>query len=216
MTIRALKDSVERQFLERLRRLGSATIQDICTEIGVTATAVRQRLARLQAQEFVAREVVRSGRGRPHHTYRVTDLGVRELGENYSDLAPILWREVRSIDEPVLRERVTGRIVDAMVDQYRGRVHAENIDERVKQLCTALTERGFDMEVDLDGPLPILRENNCPYPDLTGEDEEICRIEQSMFRRILGADVVLKHCKLDGHNCCEFHVNKQETTHSHV
>src|SRR3954452_24671283 len=87
----------DRTFLERLHQLGGGTIQDICADLGVTATAVRQRLVRVQETTLVARSLVRTARGRPHHTYRVTDAALRALGDNYADLAMILWRELRNI-----------------------------------------------------------------------------------------------------------------------
>src|ERR1700685_1272906 len=90
----------DRQFLERLHQLGGGTVQEICADLGVTATAVRQRLLRLQASSMVARELVRAGRGRPHHVYRVTQAALCELGDNYAELAQILWRELRNIEEP--------------------------------------------------------------------------------------------------------------------
>ncbi|NOX55177.1 MAG: MarR family transcriptional regulator, partial [Planctomycetes bacterium] len=76
----------DRQLLQQLHRLGSATVSQLCAELGVTATAVRQRLLRLQSAELVTREAVRSGRGRPRYVYRLTDAGLRSLGDNYSDL----------------------------------------------------------------------------------------------------------------------------------
>src|ERR1041385_8868908 len=103
------------QFLNELHRIGPQTVQAICTAIGVTATAIRQRLSRLQGNGFVARDLVRSGRGRPHYVYRVTDKGLRQLGDNYGDLALILWREVRRIPDSAIRATITARVRDALV-----------------------------------------------------------------------------------------------------
>ena len=108
----------DRQFLERLHELGGGTVQEICADLGVTATAVRQRLVRLQGLKMVARELVRAGRGRPHHVYRVTQAGLCELGDNYAELAQILWREMNNIEEPAVRARVVSRIEDALVEQF--------------------------------------------------------------------------------------------------
>lgn len=194
----------DRRFLDQVHRIGPGTVQEICAEMGVTATAVRQRLTRLQSLELVSREMVRTGRGRPHYVYRVTDLGLRQLGENYSDLALILWREMREIEEPDVRERVVSRIRDAFVQRYGPVVQADSLEQRVRQLQAALSDRGFDVEVDQSGSLPILRENNCPYQELANSDPSICELEQDVFQRVLGVEVRLTECCLDGHHCCEF------------
>ncbi|MEX0716018.1 MAG: MarR family transcriptional regulator [Planctomycetaceae bacterium] len=194
----------DREFLEALHRRDGATVQTLCDRMGVTATAVRQRLNRLLGLGMVMREAVRSGRGRPHHAYRVTDAGRKELGDNYADLALILWRELRNV-EPDIRERIFERIRGAFIRQYEPAVQGESLADRIGELATALEERGFDVEVDDSGELPILRENNCPYLELASSDPSICEMEQAVFERVLGADMRLAQCCLEGHSCCEFH-----------
>jgi predicted ArsR family transcriptional regulator len=197
-------ESSDREFLQRLNGMAASTVQEICAALGVTATAVRLRLVRLQAAELVARELVRTGRGRPHHVYKVTQTAMRELGDNYADLAQILWRELKNIEEPAVRERVVNRVEDALARQVGNVSPTAPLDDRMAQLTGALRERGFQVEVDTSKALPILRENNCPYFELASEDSTICEMEREVFRRVLGADVKLTQCCLDGHHCCEF------------
>jgi predicted ArsR family transcriptional regulator len=191
------------QFLNELHRIGPKTVQDICAAIGVTATAIRQRLWRLQSNGFVARELVRSGRGRPHYLYRVSDKGLRQLGDNYGDLALILWREIRNIPDPEVRRSITARIRDALVSRL-GRFGEGALHDRMNRLGDSLLSRGYDVEIGADGALPILRENSCPYQELAEEDRDICGLEREVFQQALGTEVRLTHCCLDGHHCCEF------------
>lgn len=197
-------DTGERRFLEQLSQLGEGTIQSIGETLGVTATAVRHRLARLQSLDLIVRETVRTGRGRPHHVYRVSETGRRLLGENYGDLATILWRELRNIEESEIRDRIYQRVEDAMVREYGASVGGIELKARLERLGAALEARGFDVEVDLGGRLPVLRENNCPYLELATEHPEICGLEQAVFSRVLGTPVKLTQCCLEGHHCCEF------------
>ncbi|MBI3866564.1 MAG: transcriptional regulator [Planctomycetia bacterium] len=192
------------EFLNELHRIGPKTVHDICSAVGVTATAVRQRLWRLQGQQFVARDLVRSGRGRPHYVYRVTDKGLRQLGDNYGDLALILWREIRNIPDAAIREQITARIRNALVSKL-GRFSEGRLKDRMQRLGNSLLSLGYDVEVGSSGAaLPILRENNCPYQELAEEDRDICGLEREVFEQALGTSVRLTHCCLDGHHCCEF------------
>jgi len=197
-------ENQEREFLERLQRLGRATVQQICDDLGVTATAVRHRLVRLQSLGFVGRDLIREGRGRPHHVYSVTSAGQRELGDNYGDLALVLWRELQSIPDEKIRTQVEQRIRDAMVSQYGKTVNGGELHDRFKQLRTALLERGYDVEVDETAALPVLRENSCPYQELADNDRGICEMEEEVFEKVLGVPLKLSQCFLDGHSCCEF------------
>lgn len=229
--MKAAIDAGDRDFLERLHRLGSVTIHEICAHLGVTATAVRQRLGRLQDRNLVSREVVRANRGRPHHAYQLTGEGRRELGENYSDLVRILWTELSRIPEIEVRKRVLEGVRQGLAQHYGAGVRGDTLSERMKQLCESLVERGFDVElVDSSNSstdpseathteglksapvtraggrfrLPVLRENNCPYLDLASSDPSICELEQEVFRQILGTTVTLTQCCLSGSHCCEF------------
>jgi predicted ArsR family transcriptional regulator len=195
------------EFLNELHRLGPRTVQEICEAVGVTPTAIRQRLNRLQGSNFVVRELVRSGRGRPHYVYKVSEKGLRQLGENYGDLALILWRELHRIPDDEIRRDVTSRVRDALVARL-GRFHDGPVAERLMRVSEVLLEHGYDVELGENGPLPILRENNCPYQELAEEDRGICELEQDVLGRVLGADVRLTQCCLDGHHCCEFQVTK--------
>jgi len=195
----------DEQFLLSLERLGEGTVQDLCEAAGVTATAVRQRLGRLQSLGLIGRQTIRTGRGRPHHTYQITEQGRRQLGDNYSELARLLWSELHTIDELDVRQRVTGRIRDAMVRQYGANVNGVTLSDRFTQLGTALASRGFSVEVDSHEMLPILRENHCPYHDLAQQDSGICELEQQVFEQVLGVPLTLASCCRDGGHCCEFH-----------
>lgn len=211
-------DPGDRDFLEQMHRLGSGTVQEICAHLGVTATAVRQRLGRLQDRGLVARETIRAGRGRPHHAYEVTSAGRRELGENYTDLARILWNELNRISDTRVRQRVLEGIRDALVRNYGADVRGATVSERMRELCVALADRGYDVELvapagetlnaSSNESLPILRENNCPYLELASSDPSICELEQEVFRQILGTSVTLTQCCLSGNHCCEFEATK--------
>ena len=205
--MRATLDQADLDFLSMLKRLGSQSVQGIGDALGVTATAVRQRLSRLQALELVERRAVREGRGRPHHEYQLTEKARRELGENYGDLALIRWREVQRFQDPAVRDAITNRVRDALVARL-GRIEGETLTERLSQLRDNMKTRGYDVEVETNAvsTSTVFRENACPYHELADQDRGICELEQEVFQKVLGADVRLSHCCLDGHHCCEFAV----------
>ena len=172
-------DSQDRECLDRLRQSDGGSVRDLCEIFGVTATAIRQRMTRLLERDLVSREAVRQqGRGRPRHIYRVTERGLKELGDNYGDLAQILWRELKRIDDPVTRDRVMASVKESMVKHYGRQIPAGTISDRFAKLSSVLTENGYDVELDERDGLPILREKNCPYPELAACDSEICSLEQ--------------------------------------
>ena len=77
----------DKAVLDLLRKRESATVSELAEAMGVTATAVRQRLTRLLEQGMIHRQASSEGRGRPSHHYSLTDKGQRETGSNFADLA---------------------------------------------------------------------------------------------------------------------------------
>jgi predicted ArsR family transcriptional regulator len=205
MSMRSTLDQDDLAFLRELHRVRAANVQELCGALGVTATAIRQRLLRLQGLGLVDRVLVRAGRGRPHHNYVVTDAGQRELGDNYSELALLLWDELRQIEIPAIRERVLSRMQARMVQRYGRTVDAPTVPQRMEQLRGALVDRGFQAEFEQRGQLPVLREQHCPYHDLAAADSTICELEQKVFEQVLGTPLVLAQCCRNGDMCCEFH-----------
>ncbi|MBX3439552.1 MAG: transcriptional regulator [Planctomycetaceae bacterium] len=201
----------DREFLACLNRIGSGTVQNLCDELGVTATAVRQKLARVMSAEWVERQTVSAGRGRPYHVYHVTDKGRRQLGNDYGELARLMWRELRAIEDREVRTRLMTRLRDALVERYRPPQISGSLSDRFQHLQHALREQGFQVDVNQResgaGLLPVLREHSCPYFDLAEEDSSICDLEQSVFGEVLGVPVTLTQCCRDGHSCCEFQVS---------
>ncbi len=198
----------DREFLSLMLRLGASGIAELCEAAEVTATAVRQRLTRLQSAGMVERKSVRADRGRPHHVYEVTDAGRRALGRDNSDLAVLLWEGIQGIDDRAVREKLLERLKVAMVGQFREQLAGSSPGERMRELALVLRDRGF--EVDLGaatGPvpdLPILRGHACPYQEIAERDSTICELEQQVFGELVGSPLELTRCRQRGDCACEF------------
>lgn len=183
-------------------------VGDLATALGVTATAIRQRLERLTKAglvELAARERT-SGRGRPAHRYSLTEKG-RRGGDNFRDLALVLWREIRCIHEPAVRRGLLARIGAAMAGGYRDQVVGPTPEARLRNVAELLRERQLSCTVESDsaaGGLPVLTAYACPYPDLAEQDRGICAAERVMLEELVGAPVKLSECRLDGGSCCRF------------
>ena len=67
--------STDAAVVELLRVEQALGIADLSTALGVTATAVRQRLDRLMKAGLVERSTIARPRGRPAHAYRLTPAG---------------------------------------------------------------------------------------------------------------------------------------------
>jgi DeoR family transcriptional regulator, suf operon transcriptional repressor len=187
-----------------LRKQEGAGIGELAQALGVTATAVRQRLGRLMDEGLVWREeVARAGRGRPSHRYQLTEKGRRFGGNNYADLVDVLWAEIRSIENADIQTGLLKRIAKQLAERA-GELHGATLEEKMQQLADLMQERHIPFEVDRSGELPVLTAVACPYPDLVEHDKSICAMERMLFSEVLGESMRLTDCRPHGDSCCSF------------
>lgn len=194
--------------LDLLRRAGALNVSKLALATGVTATAVRQRLNRLMGQGLIERETARAGRGRPSHRYSLTDKGRRQTGANFADLALALWRDIRAIQDPQVRRGLYQRVARHLAALYEGRVTGTTPRERMQDVAEIFRERNVPFRVDEANRLPVLTALACPYPQLADEDRGVCAMERMLMQELVGQDVRLAECRLDGDSCCRFETNE--------
>jgi predicted ArsR family transcriptional regulator len=202
-----MSESSDRSLLDLIRRHGPLTVPEMAERLGVTATAVRNRLTRLVGSGMVERKAEHHGRGRPRHTYQASVEAHKRLGQNYADLAVVLWDEMmRTVEDRKLRRLLFGRITERLAELYRSQMTGDGWEGRLVQLGTILHERGVEAEVTRgDGTrMPVLKQHSCPYYELAEVDRAVCAMERKMFEKVLGRGLRLSQCRLDGHRSCDF------------
>ena len=197
-------ETSDKGMLDFMRREGAVTISALVVEMGVTATAVRQRLQRLMAEGLIERRTERQVRGRPNHRYWLTEKGQSAAGNNFADMAMVLWDEIRSVPDAEVRRGLLKRIADRLVERYRDDVSGDTLGERMTSLSRLMSDRDVPFEVKASGDLPVLNALACPYPDLAKRDRSVCTMEKLMLSEVLGESLRLSECRLDGANCCTF------------
>jgi predicted ArsR family transcriptional regulator len=193
--------------LDLLRITGPLGVSELADAMEVTPTAVRQRLTRLMARKAIQREATRHGRGRPKHRYWLTDNGLRMTGSNFTDLAMTLWRETSHVGDSSVRREFLRRIARALALGYADQIQGNTPAERMQSLADLLAQRRIPVSVEESSHGTILTEHACPYPNLAEHDQAVCNMERMMFSELLGQDVALTQCRLQGGSECRFQAN---------
>lgn len=209
--------AVDHAVIELLRVGDGLGIGELASSLGVTATAVRQRLDRLMRQGFVERSAKGGRRGRPSHAYRLTESGRRVGGDNFHDLAIVLWREIRAVRDVEVRRGLLGRVGTSLASLHRDDVHGVTPCQRLHDVAALLRRNDIACVVEnaaggpaaaASGGLQVLTSYACPYPDLAEQDRGICAAERVMIEELVGRPVRLAECRLDGGSCCRFSMDE--------
>jgi predicted ArsR family transcriptional regulator len=197
---------VDQLVLDLLRRQEALTVTDLTERLEVTATAVRQRLDRLESAGYIERRKHSAGRGRPTYSYFLTDQGWRQVGVTYTDLAISLWSEVVAMPDVQLRTNLIRSVSKRMGRAFRDMIPDGSVADRMRSLAIVMSNRRIPASFETSGGLPVLEVHACPYPDLTSRDHErsLCQLEQQVLSEAVGQQLELSCCKLDGHGSCQF------------
>ena len=197
-------ETSDKLMLDAIRRHGAVTVSTLVIEMGVTATAVRQRIQRLTDAGLIERQAEKKGRGRPNHRYSLTAKAEQSARDNFGDMASVLWDEIKSVQDPQIRQGLLKRIAGRLVERYRGSVQGDTLGDRMSSMANLMGERDIPFTVNTSGALPVLSAHACPYPELAKADRGVCTMEKLMLSEILGESVRLSECRLDGGSCCTF------------
>jgi predicted ArsR family transcriptional regulator len=204
--------ALRREILERLRREGPASPDQLAAAIGASRTGVLQQLRALEETHFVSRQTVRHGVGRPRHVYDVTPDAQELFPSNYDGLAAGLLAAIGAVGGDVLIDQVfqarRRQIGDRVRRELDDRVGADApLAERVRALAVLQDEQGYlaDAIVEPDGTIR-LREHNCAILDVARDQHSACDAELDLFREVLGTDVVRDTHIASGDRCCSYRV----------
>jgi predicted ArsR family transcriptional regulator len=206
--------ALRREILVRLRRDGPATPDQLAAAIGASRTGVLQQLRALESTNFVRRETVRHGVGRPRHLYDVTPDAQELFPSNYDGLAAGLLQAIGAVGGDALVEQV----FQARRRQIGDRIRRE-IDERVgpdaplvdrvQALATLQDDQGYLASAVLESDGTVhLREHNCAILDVAQGERTACDAELDLFRDVLGVEVVRESHIASGDRCCSYRITE--------
>ena len=180
-------------------------VTQLVDELGVTATAVRQRLVRLLSADVIDRTDTRKGRGRPVHHYRLTKKGYRLAGDNMTDLALVLWDEINQIADAKIRRAVISGAIGRLTEIYTSQIEGDSLEARMRSVAELFQRRQIPLAVEQKDGKPVLRILGCPYPELAGEDNQICELEKQLFSQLTDRQLNVDRCQCgDAGGCCTF------------
>lgn len=195
--------------LKAIQLRGQASIKDVASDLGVTASAVRLHLTQLQASGVIRAEKVREGVGRPYHVYSVTPKAHNLFYKDYGDLAKLLLEEVVATQGSEALPGVLRRVSGRLADMYRDQVWSQELADRVDAWAALLDQRGISVKVaETDGSF-VLEEYGCPYHNVAVENRAVCEMERQVMARLFESGVKLTQCVLDGHRGCQFRITEK-------
>ncbi|MGQ3000636.1 metalloregulator ArsR/SmtB family transcription factor [Variovorax sp.] len=199
------------RILSTLKTRGALGIPDIAKVLQVTVEAVRQQMAKLQAEGLVDAESRSAGRGRPTQIWRLTASGHARFPDTHAEMTVQMISAVIQVFGEKGMDQLIGAREETMRSTYREALRgARGIGARLERLAEVRSREGYMAEyrADDEGEGFLFIENHCPICTAARACTGFCRSELQLFDEVLGPDVSVSRVEhvLAGARRCAYRV----------
>jgi predicted ArsR family transcriptional regulator len=176
------------RILKILKERGQATVKELSEVLDLTTVTIRHHLDTLRREDLVAAPDVRHRKapGRPQHVYTLTEEASDFFPKRYERLIDLMFDEIHShfsheeVEEMMVR--IGKRIASSITIPQ-----SADLEERVVVAANFMDELGYmaDWKKAADGNY-LIHVANCPYEGVARQHSEVCKIDQTMLRELLG------------------------------
>ena len=198
--------------LEALKAAGRATVNQLAEKVGVKAVTVRHHLNVLLADGLVAIEERRQPVGRPIHVYYLTEKAENLFPQRYRALVERLLDQLKGQLPPEVFRQIIADLAMAIARDLQKELENLPPHERRERLIEVLAQEGFMAEWRHNGDTIELVEYHCPYYHVGQRHPEVCQIDETLIRIVVGTDVEKDKCLLTGDQVCTFVLADEENT----
>lgn len=212
------------RILSTLKTRGALGIPDIAKVLNVTVEAVRQQMAKLEAEGLVDAESRSSGRGRPTQIWRLTGEGHKRFPDTHAEMTVQMISAVISVFGEKGMDQLIGAREAVMRANYKEAMRgARSLKTRLERLAEIRSREGYmaefraefraEVKADGDGQEDagqsfLFIENHCPICTAAQACTGFCRSELQLFDEVLGPDVSVSRVEhvLAGARRCAYRV----------
>lgn len=195
-----------------------ASIDDLVAHLGITRSAVRAHVGKLETLGYLSTESTRRTFGRPHKIYALNATGKELLPRQYAWLATailqFLCEELGSEATAAMMSRLGRSVADSMQDRFPGDLLPK---ERVAILAEVMNDLGYRARVkqsDVRKGL-VIEASNCAYHLVAQSNPELCNLDRSFLTAASGGmKVTQDRCIAKGDSICRFCLQPERETPS--
>jgi predicted ArsR family transcriptional regulator len=204
--------STKEQILAHLMKSGPATVDSLSRQFGLARMTIRQHLAALERDKLVVSQEERTGKGRPHMVYSLSEGGEESFPKRYERLAELALEEVAFLESeeiaglsPAEKKRLLlMKIAERLYRQHEPQLRDKPLRERVAFVTNILTEEGGFAEWQEGEGSYEITDHNCVYRRVVDNHPVLCDWHVSLLGQMLGREVEGAELISQGAGACRF------------
>lgn len=189
-----------------------ATLDEIAAQLGVTKTAAKEHLIKIEALGFLTYQDKRGAVGRPRRYYRLSEQGNEAFPRQYSWLSNVILEFLSEDMGPQKTAKMMESLADKVVTSMKSRFqNTATSSQMLSEITKALSELGYRAvlkQSDLRKGA-VIEATNCVYHAVAKAHPELCRFDIKFIEKASGdMKVKLESCIARGGSVCRFCISK--------
>jgi predicted ArsR family transcriptional regulator len=201
--------SRQHQILEHLlESRNGLSVDELAKALDISRTGVQQHFVVLERDGYIRKSTLNKTAGRPVTIYVITDKGNNYFPKQYAWFSELILSDLQQEIGPERFKAYMQKLGSKLADKLRGKFEGKNLNERVDELASVMTDLGFQVKVDMESQTesPNMEAYNCIYHDLAQKHHEICEFDLALMSSLLDKEVEQLSCMAKGDCNCSFRV----------
>ena len=210
--MRALHENQQKILEHLLNRPDGSTLEELSAVLGVTKTATREHLIKIESLGYLKYVDSKGDVGRPRRRYLLSGDGHDVFPKQYSWLSNVilelLAEDLGAKQAALIMNKLAYKVADSMAARFENKNSAEVLLE----LNKTMNELGYRTSLkqsDLRKGA-VIEATNCVYHSVAKEHPELCQFDIQFIKKTTGfTDVKLESCIARGGSVCRFCIRKK-------
>ena len=125
---------------------------------------------------------------------------------------PRRGRNARSAAQPDWMHLHASMRAKRLASMYAEHVEGATDTERMASIVRLFGQRQVPLDAEVESGPAVLTALACPYTGLAERDRSVCSMERTLFSELVGTNLHLSQCRLDGDDCCVFEAEPETVT----
>ncbi len=213
--MRGLHENQQKILEYLLDHSDGVSLDGLSTHLGITKTATKEHVLKLESAGYIVFKDVRGSVGRPSRHYLLTNEGHEIFPRKYSWLSNTLLAFLaKDLGEDAIREmmgKLAKSVARSMEDKF---AKAKSTAELLEMVTETLNELGYRTTLKQSDMRKgaVLEATNCVYHSVAKEHPSLCTFDIKFIEEATGGKSVrLESCIARGGAVCRFCIRNKES-----
>lgn len=211
--MRSLPENQRRILDYLLNHSEGASLEELSEHLGVTKTAVKEHLIKLETYGYLSYSDMRGEVGRPKRRYHLSSEGHEAFPRQYSwlsnQLLSLLAQNMGADGISQIMTELAEQVAGSMEGRFQKAESNAALLAEITQAMNDLGYRALLKQSDLRKGA-IIEANNCVYHSVAKQHPSLCQFDVKFMEAASGGmDVRLEQCIARGASVCRFCIRKK-------